>query len=471
MKRQHLVWGLLLVLAGTLDGFAWSGRAGAGETPMVQRLEVADIPIYDAQALGYQPVSIPPVPDSAIRNPNSAIEAHPVPGSALEDSAIRNPNSAIGTPYASLVQSGPTVLGPGAVGRYTLTLANTESVTRTVWLEDQLPAELALVPGSAPELAYDAETRTLSWQGQLAPGHLDYAVDDISGTLPYLDLADFGAPHLCQPFFDEELPCDEAAVTLNLGASGYRYQLYGQSYSQITLTPDGLALAGAGADETLKSANVWLPTADLPGPILAGLWREADLTAGGRWHAGIVTGLLADHDLFYAQWQAAPLAADPDVTASQAIALVLDGPDATPPGPQSGHIFFLYAGLSDPAAQVAQGYTIGLADKLGARGVTWAFAPAPGDPTPPQGWPPAAGATLHFWPVLRGADRPYTRTFSFAVTVNASVPATVANTARLTTDSPDPALAQVWATHILPVRWPHYLPLLLLPPGSQEATP
>ena len=38
--------------------------------------------------------------------------------------------------------------------------------------------------------------------------------------------------------------------------------------------------------------------------------------------------------------------------------------------------FFIYDNISDPAQTVAQGYTIGIEDKLGVRGVTYAYAPA-----------------------------------------------------------------------------------------------
>jgi hypothetical protein len=175
----------------------------------------------------------------------------------------------------------------------------------------------------------------------------------------------------------------------------------------------------------------------------------------GRFHAAIISGLIEGHDVFYAQWHDAPQSGDPDLTARHAIALLLNGD-----GSQAGHVFFIYDNISDPAQMVAEGYTIGVADKLGARGVTYAYAPCCGDGQPQQGYPPAAGTTLHLRPVLFGADD-YSRTFSYQALVNAPVPETIASTAVVTSSSPDPALATAWSTHYLYVRWQTYLPLTI----------
>ena len=179
-------------------------------------------------------------------------------------------------------------------------------------------------------------------------------------------------------------------------------------------------------------------------------------TQNGRFHAAIISGLIAGHDVFYAQWHDAPHAENPDLTARHAIALLLNGD-----GSLSGHAFFIYDNISDPAELVAQGYTIGIANKLGSRGATYAYAPCCGDAQPPQGYPPATGTTLHLRPFLFGADNNYQRTFSYAAVVTAPVPETVVSTAVATSSSPDPALATAWSTHYLYVRRQIYLPLAI----------
>ncbi|MGH2536255.1 MAG: hypothetical protein ACRDHL_02555, partial [Candidatus Promineifilaceae bacterium] len=207
--------------------------------------------------------------------------------------------------------------------------------------------------------------------------------------------------------------------------------------------------------------NQWLPDPAAPGFLLAGLWRDADMTSGGRWHAAIVIGLVEGHAVFYAQWHDAPHANDPNLTARHAIAVVLDGD-----GYLAGHAYFIYDNISDPAQMVAQGYSIGIEDKLGLRGATHAYAPCCDDPHPPQGYPPVAGTTLHLGPVLFGENNDYWRSFSFAATVSGQAPETIVNTATATSSSGDPVLAHAWSSHYLYVRWQTFMPVLPAPAGA-----
>lgn len=424
---------LLAVAAG--------GRPTAGqeEGPLPAGPDAAQrytetIPVYDVAAMGLAPVVVPqrgPLPAGPEWGRASALPA--------------------GQPLVPITKSGPAFLGPGASARYEITAVNTESVTRTVSLVDTLPAGLAYVPDPADGLAYNAASRTLSWKGELAPGRLETVIAPAGAPLPYLDLADFGAANLCAAFVSSGGDCDDVTVTFNLGVNGYSFTLYGQRLHQITLSSNGLALS---APVAAYGENQWLPDPTAPSFLLAGLWRDVDMTAAGRWHAAILRGLIAGHDVFYAQWHDAPHAADPDLTARHAIALVLDG------GALDGHAFFIYDNVSDPAGMVARGYTIGVEDKLGQRGATYAYAPCCGDAQPPRGVPPAAGTTLHLFPVLFGDDSAYSRTFSYEAVVSAQVPETIANTAFFRSDSPDPALARAWATHYLAVRLQTFLPLM-----------
>lgn len=425
--------------------FALSDRPTAGqeETSVLaaEQRYTETIPVYDAAALGWDPVVIPdrePLPVGPEWAGASAVQA--------------------GQPLVPITKSGPDFLNPGATARYEITVANTESVTRTVSLSDTLPPQMVYVPGSADGLAYDAATRTLRWKGELAPGGLETVIAPAGTPLPYLDLADFGAANLCDEFVSAGGDCDDVTLTFNLGVNGYSATLYGQTLYQITLSSNGLAL---GAMPETHGNNQWLPDAATPSFLLAGLWHDVDMTAAGRWHAAIVTGLVAGHDVFYAQWHDAPHAADPDLTARHAIALVLDG------GTLDGHAFFMYDNISDPAGMVAHGYTIGIEDRLGQRGATFAFAPCCGDAHAPRGAPPAPGTTLHLFPVLFGAGSAYSRTFSYEAVVQAAVPETVANTAFYRSDSPDPALALGWSTHYLYVRRQTYLPLLPAAGGAE----
>jgi uncharacterized repeat protein (TIGR01451 family) len=446
---------LLFLFALVQHPSVTAGSPGALTVTRESEEYTKPIPIYDASrwlaVRGMEPI--------VIRDPAAT-------GLASGLAAKQESRTAATGWYPPIAKSGPDTRGPGATVRYEITLTNSESVTRSGRLSDTLPAGLDYVPGSSPDLAYDPATRTLGWEGELAPGELAYVIEPAGAALPYLDLAGFGAANLCaevQPPPAGEA-CAGATVTFNLGINGYSYTLYGQRLTEIVLSTNGVALAGVAS---AASQPRWLPDGAAPGLLLAGLWRAADLSAAGRWHAAILSGYLAGHDVFYAQWHDAPHAQDPDSTARHAIIIPLEreGAQAGVTGPSgearlSGHLFYLYANVAHPPTTTALGYAIGIQDRTGARGVTYAFS---GPDHPPRGEPPAAGTTLHLQPVLFGASAAYRRTFAYEAVVNARVPETVANTAVLASDSPDPVLARAWSTHYLYVRRQTFLPLLRSP--------
>ncbi|MGH2537475.1 MAG: hypothetical protein ACRDHL_08790, partial [Candidatus Promineifilaceae bacterium] len=362
MKRRRFFWATCLVLAFPLALSLLLGvaRGDTGSTGMTtvgpgQRY-TENVPAIDIREYGYRPVRMP-TPEAPVSRPWQP---------DFRQAGGSDPNN----PYAVIHKAGPTFAPPGAVAHYEVTLANYESVTRTYRLTDTLPAGLEYIIGSAGGLTYDPTTRTLAWQGALGPGNLDYLIEQGPVALPYLDLADFGAANLCDEFLAAGGDCDDVAVTFNLGVNGYTANLYGQVLSQLTLSSNGLLLGEGAPIPSAHGHNQWLPDPAAPGFPLAGLWRDADMTSGGRWHAAIVIGLVEGHAVFYAQWHDAPHANDPNLTARHAIAVVLDGD-----GYLAGHGFFVYDNISDPAQMVVQGYSIGIEDKLGLRGGTHAYAP------------------------------------------------------------------------------------------------
>jgi uncharacterized repeat protein (TIGR01451 family) len=402
-------------------------------------------------------------------------------------------------PLAFIRLAGPAYAQPSGTVRYALTLANYEAMTRTFTLTDTLPAALTFIPNSNRELRYNPASRQLTWQGDIAPGHLDYFIEPSSLSLPYIDLADFGAPNLCDELITTQGNCDEATVTLNLGANGYSYPFYGQTWPSITLSPDGLLLAGAAAPgrdlaelsavksyvtglpglvpssvthstntvrgvptewaysadsypTTPTTQNQWLPNPKPPGALMASLWYDADMTTSGRWHVAILQGLISGYDVLYVQWHNSPHADAPNLTTRHAAALILGD------GPLSGQVFFIYDNISDLMALVQAGYTIGVEDYPGSRGTTYAYAPCCGDPHPPQGFPPSPGTTLHLQPVIYGQN--YSRTFTYTVEVGGQIPQTIAHTAEVTTHSSDPSLVYGWSTHYLYLRHLTFLPFL-----------
>ena len=149
--------------------------------------------------------------------------------------------------------------------------------------------------------------------------------------------------------------------------------LFGQQFYQLTITTDGQLFGGDTSTTPPDGRPSWLPGATAGiGPLLAGLWQDinfgsADIPHGGRWHAAILEGYIDGQTLFYAQWHNAPHAANPDLTSRFAIAVTLNDSDSA-----GGDIFFIYDNISDPDALIAEGYTIGIADRIGQRGSTFA---------------------------------------------------------------------------------------------------
>ncbi|MCP4422983.1 MAG: hypothetical protein GY803_00680, partial [Chloroflexi bacterium] len=244
--------------------------------------------------------------------------------------------------------------------------------------------------------------------------------------------------------------CHGTTVVFNLGVNGYAFNLYGQPLTELVVSANGLILA----DDHGPVLPQWLPDENAPGSLLAGLWRDTDMSLHGRWHAAIVTGLL-DVPVFYVQWHDAPQADNPDDTARFAIALALDN---TASSALSGHAFFIYDNIAHPEQTIADGYVIGAEDALGERGLTYAYAPCCGQTQPPIGYPPSPDTVLHLRPTLFHPENEYRRAFTYQAVVRGHVPETIATTARAVNDSANPAVNNVWSTHYLSVRWQQYLP-------------
>lgn len=187
MKKQPLMRNLILVLLPLL---AVALAAQAQEQPNPDGLIIVcprqryteTIPVIDIHAFGYQPMMLPA--GDPINHSQFTIHH-----SQLNRGGGSDPNN----PYAIIRKTGPTFIQPGGTARYDITLANYESITHTYHLVDTLPPGLFYIPDSATGLAYESATRTLSWQGELAPGNLEYIIEEHSPALPYLDLANFGA--------------------------------------------------------------------------------------------------------------------------------------------------------------------------------------------------------------------------------------------------------------------------------------
>lgn len=351
--------------------------------------------------------------------------------------------------FATLKKSGTRYAAPQTTTQFEITIHNYDRSPHTYWVSETLPVELTFI-SAENGLTYNPTTHQLHWSGRIDPGHLEYIIEPTTQPLPYIDLGAYGVPNSCTALLAHDNHCDDATLTYHFGTQNYTASLFGSTQRQLSLSTNGVIL---GSQDNETTHPRWLPHQETPNFTIAGLWQDLDMTSAGRWHVAILQGLLTGHDVFYVQWHDAPHKHNPDITSRFAIAVVLDGD-----GGLNGHVFYLYDLISDPHALTIEGYTIGIEDRIGSRGTTYAYAPCCGDGTTPQGLPPTSNVTLHLKPHLLGTN--YSKTLTYTAKVEAQVPEIVASTVTVNSDSSDPTVNHVWATHYLSVREQLFLPFV-----------
>jgi len=131
----------------------------------------------------------------------------------------------------------------------------------------------------------------------------------------------------------------------------------------------------------------------------------------------------------------------------------------------AGRIYYIYGDITGDLTE--NGFTVGVENKTGDMGETWAYAPCDGGaciPGDPVGSPPANGTTLRLDPVVASGN--YVKTFTYQVQVTADVGTLLTNHVEVTSDSPDPEVASMWAMADVsvietPPVWYLYMPLVL----------
>lgn len=310
------------------------------------------------------------------------------------------PSAAEQTATLQLTKTGPNVATPQQIVTYQIQLDNLESVTRTFQLTDTLPVGLDFVTGSATGgLAYDDANRRLTWQGEVGPGAPGYTVLEVSAPA-YLNLGETSEPpdDLCGSFGD----CDEATAVFDLGAQGESVTLFGDTVTALHVNANGFIFGPDGLPQVgCTACPQRLPQTAVPNQLVAGLWRDVDMSGGnGQWYAAVVTGLLvnANDAVFYANWHNAGHFGNPFLTSRHAIAIVLDGQSEP-----AGRIYVMVDYVSDRATLAEVGYTIGVENAAGEIGTTVAYAPCHETPCivrAPVGSVPAGGTTLRFDPAI-----------------------------------------------------------------------
>ena len=353
----------------------------------------------------------------------------------------------------------------GTIVEYTIQVTNRDSVAHTYSLTDSLPAGVEYVPGSATGgLVYDPVDRELTWEGVIEPGAIEYEITPVD-PLPYVNLADLGGSGICETYFPGENECDDVVLTWPLGDWGYSYTFYGETLGEINQSSNSMVFGPEGwLGEACSACNQLLPEPTEMNQVVAGLWRDTfpGLGGQGEFYGTLLTGLLANADdmVFYGNWQDVGQYVDLAITSRHAIAIVLDGQSEP-----AGRIYYIYDDITGDLTE--NGFTVGVENKMGDMGETWAYAPCLGGaclPGDPVGSPPANGTTLRLDPAVTSED--YIKTFTYQVEITAGTGTLLTNHLEVTSDAPDPEVASMWAMADVsvieaPPVWYLYVPVIL----------
>ena len=263
----------------------------------------------------------------------------------------------------------------GDVLTYELKLSN-GAVTGPITVNDKLPEGTTYVSGSAQESlnnavtssawAYDAQSKQLSWTGELAPGGIEVAMDANGSPAGYLPLSLFTAP----------LPktcngnCDDGGFLFNVPAFTYN----GETYNQVLMSVNGTLEAGAASGGFSSFNNQSLPDEANPNNILAPFWRDLNLNTGGNMYVVVLNGGGGSQWTAY-EWQAVPHFGDNSKTVTMQVWIGNNGT------PVEGDIHFVYG---DMLTGTNDGGTVGAENSTGTVGMNYFYngsgtAPAAGD--------------------------------------------------------------------------------------------
>ena len=359
-------------------------------------------------------------------NAKSAPQAIKTLSSTLEVSADDGENPNI------LSKHGFAVAEPGQIITYDIALNNPDTITHTFHLTDSLPLNTGFVTGSAtPGLTYDTMNHRLTWTGPVGPGVLGYVATAVS-PLTYLNLGDLPTPpaNLC----NQPSNCDEGTAVFDLAASGHSITFFDETVTTLNLSTNGLIYGPAGVSGAVCLACPQpLPHTTEPNQLIAGLWRDIDMSGGnGQWYAAIISGLLVNpaDEVLYVNWHNAGQFGNPFLTSRHAIAIVLDGQSEP-----AGRIYVIVDHISDATALTSAGYAIGVENSSGTIGTTYAFAPCAELPCIRHGaigTVPVDGTTLRFDPAI--VPGPNGKQFSYQVQVNGTVGDLLTNEVVVTSD-------------------------------------
>jgi uncharacterized repeat protein (TIGR01451 family) len=329
----------------------------------------------------------------------------------------------------------------GTILEYSIQLTNRDSISHTYSLTDTLPEGVSYVAGSATGgLVYDEVNHQLIWEGIVEAGAIEYEITQVD-PLTYINLADLGATGICADYFADD--CDDVLLLWDLGS--YSYTFYGETLSEVDQSSNSMIIGPEGwLGSACSACNQFLPEPTEINQVMAGLWRDVKpgFEGQGEFYGTLLTGLLDNPNdvVFYGNWHEVGQFDDPTIQSSHAIAIVLDGQSEP-----AGRLYYIYEDITGDLT--TYGFTVGVENKFGDMGETWAYAPCLGGaciPHDPLGSPPADGTTLRLDPFY--ASDNYTKTFTYQVEITAPTGVLLTNQLEVTSSSSEPEVASMSAS-------------------------
>ncbi|MCY7297312.1 S8 family serine peptidase [Alteromonas sp. a30] len=252
------------------------------------------------------------------------------------------------------------VVKRGEEQTYTIDLAN-GALEDQIDLSTSLPKGLEYVEGSATQtvtngstvadFAFDGDKFT--WSGSLDTSGVEL---EASGDSPagYLPLSLLGVqPATCPS------NCDDGAVIFNVAP----FTVGGTEYSQVIFSMNGALELGTDSGLAVSATNSRLPSESAPNNLLAPLWTDLDMGAGGNFYAGTLSDGVNDFNVF--EWENAPrFGTDPSNPANtHSFQIWIQADD-------SENIWFTYGPQGDLTGVNA---TVGIEGATGATGDTVYF--------------------------------------------------------------------------------------------------
>jgi hypothetical protein len=232
--------------------------------------------------------------------------------------------------------------------------------------------------GSQEPVTWDAETRTLEWQGALNTASMQVTPDTSIGDLltgfglpAYTPMASIGVtPEVCSSV------CDDTTLTFNMPQS---INYLGQEYSSVIISSNGFISLGTSSGGVSTPTPQILPSLAEPNNVIAPFWTDLDLDGTSDTDSGAgeiyVANLTTGH--FVIEWANAEMYNMPGSNISMQIWLEYE----------TGKISMVYGETTAPDLAQVPGVVVGAEDSTGGVGITVAAV----TPTTVVGALPAAG--------------------------------------------------------------------------------